>query len=64
VTIKIQVTNVYVDDQDKAPEFYTTKLGFERKTDIPLGEYRWLSVFPAGQGDCVKLLLNQVTTQP
>lgn len=47
-----------MDDQEKALDFYTTKLGFEKKADIPLGEYRWLTVVPAGQKDGVELLLE------
>lgn len=56
--MKIYVTSVFVDDQAKALEFYTTKLGFKKKTDIPLGEYRWLTVVAPGQPDGVELLLE------
>jgi catechol 2,3-dioxygenase-like lactoylglutathione lyase family enzyme len=47
-----------VDDQTKALEFYTTKLGFQKKTDIPLGEYRWLTVVAPSQPAGVELLLE------
>jgi catechol 2,3-dioxygenase-like lactoylglutathione lyase family enzyme len=56
--MKIYVTSVFVDDQDKALEFYTTKLGFKKKTDIPLGKYRWLTVVAPSQPDGVELLLE------
>ena len=40
--MKIYVTSIFVDDQDKAQKFYCDKLGFEVKNDIPLGTHRWL----------------------
>src|SRR5246500_5201112 len=42
--MKIKVTSVYVDDQDKALHFYTEVLGFAKKTDFSQGPYRWLTV--------------------
>ena len=42
--IRINVTSVLVDDQDKALDFYTDQLGFQVKNDIPVGEFRWLTV--------------------
>jgi catechol 2,3-dioxygenase-like lactoylglutathione lyase family enzyme len=42
--IRINVMSVFVDDQDKALAFYTDVLGFEKRTEIPLGEFRWLTV--------------------
>jgi len=42
--MKINLTSVLVDDQAKALEFYTGVLGFEKKSDIPLGEHRWLTM--------------------
>ncbi len=42
--MKIKVTSVYVDDQDKALRFYTEVLGFAKKTDVGQGQYRWLTV--------------------
>jgi catechol 2,3-dioxygenase-like lactoylglutathione lyase family enzyme len=44
--MRINVTSVLVDDQDKALRFYTEVLGFVKKTEIPLGEARWLTVVP------------------
>jgi catechol 2,3-dioxygenase-like lactoylglutathione lyase family enzyme len=43
-TMKITLTSVMVDDQDKALRFYTEVLGFRTKHDIPLGEFRWITV--------------------
>lgn len=42
--MRIHVTSVYVDDQEKALRFYTDVLGFVKRQDIPMGEYRWLTV--------------------
>src|SRR5258708_40204285 len=42
--MKIKVTSVYVDDQDKALRFYTEVLGFAKKADFSQGPYRWLTV--------------------
>ena len=56
--MRIHVTGVFVDDQAKALEFYTTKLGFEKKNDVPVGEYRWLTVVSPEQRDGVELLLE------
>ena len=42
--MKIKVTSLYVDDQDKALRFYTEVLGFTKKTDFSQGPYRWLTV--------------------
>ncbi|HSQ54332.1 MAG TPA: VOC family protein [Gemmata sp.] len=56
--MKIVVTSVFVDDQDKALEFYTRKLGFVKKTEIPLGESRWLTVVGKDEPNGVELLLE------
>jgi catechol 2,3-dioxygenase-like lactoylglutathione lyase family enzyme len=42
--MRINLTSVLVDDQDKALRFYTDVLGFDKKTEVPLGEHRWLTV--------------------
>jgi predicted enzyme related to lactoylglutathione lyase len=42
--MKIKLTTIYVDDQDRALRFYTDVLGFEKKTDVSQGPYRWLTV--------------------
>jgi predicted enzyme related to lactoylglutathione lyase len=55
--MKIKVTSLYVDDQDKALRFYTEVLGFAKKTDFSNGPYRWLTVAPAEEPDGVELQL-------
>jgi glyoxylase I family protein len=42
--MRIKLTSIMVDDQDKGLRFYTEVLGFEKKHDIPVGEYRWITV--------------------
>jgi len=54
----IPVTSIPVDDQDKALAFYTDVLGFAKKTDVPAGEARWLTVVPPEAPDGVELLLE------
>lgn len=54
----INVTSVFVDDQSKALDFYTSKLGFLKKTDVPAGEHRWLTVVSPELPDGVELLLE------
>ena len=44
MTVKIKLTSVFVDDQDKALRFYTEVLGFVKKQDFPVGEFKWLTV--------------------
>ena len=56
--MKINLTNVMVDDQDKALAFYTDKLGFVKKTDVPAGEHRWLTVVGPDDPDGPELLLE------
>lgn len=47
----ISIVTVWVQDQDRAKEFYTQKLGFEVRTDASMGAMRWLTVGPKGQPD-------------
>jgi catechol 2,3-dioxygenase-like lactoylglutathione lyase family enzyme len=56
--MKITVTSVLVDDQLKALDFYTRVLGFEKKSDIPLGEHRWLTVVSPEAPEGVELVLE------
>jgi len=56
--MKIVVTSVLVDDQEKALNFYTKTLGFVKKHDIPMGEYRWLTLTAPSQPDGVELVLE------
>ena len=56
--MKIYVTSVLVDDQDKALKFYTDVLGFVLKHDIPVGAHRWLTVVSPEDRDGTELLLE------
>lgn len=59
--MKITLTSVLVDDQAKALKFYTEVLGFVKKTDLPAGEFKWLTVVsPEGSAD-IELLLEPNT---
>jgi predicted enzyme related to lactoylglutathione lyase len=62
--MKIKVTSVIVNDQNKALKFYTEKLGFVKKNDIPLGEYKWLTVVSPEEQDGVELLLEPDAFEP
>ncbi len=56
--MRIYVTSVFVDDQQKALDFYTNTLGFRKKTDIDLGGASWLTVVSPDQPDGTELLLE------
>lgn len=62
--MKIKLTSVMVDDQDKALKFYTEVLGFEKKHDIPMGEYKWLTVVSPEAPEEVELLLEPLGFAP
>ena len=55
--MKIKLTTVYVDDQDKALRFYTEVLGFAKKADFSQGPYRWLTVVSPEEPDGTELQL-------
>jgi predicted enzyme related to lactoylglutathione lyase len=55
--MKIQLTSIYVDDQDKALRFYTEVLGFVKKADFSQGPFRWLTVASAEDPDGTQLQL-------
>jgi predicted enzyme related to lactoylglutathione lyase len=55
--MKIKVTSVYVDDQDKALRFYTEVLGFAKKSDFSQGPFRWLTVASPEEPDGTELQL-------
>lgn len=63
-TIRIHLTSVMVDDQEKALKFYTEKLGFVKKTDEDLGEFKWLTVVSPTVENGVELLLEPMAFQP
>jgi catechol 2,3-dioxygenase-like lactoylglutathione lyase family enzyme len=56
--VRIHLTAVFVDDQDKALRFYTDVLGFETREDVPVGEFRWLTVVSPGEPDGTQLVLE------
>lgn len=56
--MKINLTSVYVDDQDKALRFYTEVLGFLKKHEIPIGTDKWLTVVSLEDPDGTELLLE------
>ncbi|HEV2303905.1 MAG TPA: VOC family protein [Candidatus Acidoferrales bacterium] len=55
--MKIKVTSIYVDNQDKALRFYTEVLGFTKKADFSQGPYRWLTVASPEEPDGIELQL-------
>ena len=55
--MRIKLTSVYVDDQDKALRFYTEVLGFAKKADFSNGPYRWLTVVSPDEQDGTELQL-------
>jgi len=56
--MRIKISSVLVDDQDKALAFYTEILGFVKKTEIPLGDHRWLTVVAPDEQDGHELVLE------
>ncbi|GAA3899335.1 VOC family protein [Streptomyces lacrimifluminis] len=56
--MRIHLTSVFVDDQDKALRFYTDVLGFVKKTEVPVGEDRWLTVVSPEDPAGTELLLE------
>ena len=56
--MKINLASVFVDDQDSALSFYTETLGFVKKTDMPAGEFKWLTVVSPEDPDGVELVLE------
>ena len=62
--MKIKVTSVMVKDQEKALKFYTEVLGFVKKTEIPMGEHKWLTVVSGEEPDGVELLLEPMGFEP
>lgn len=56
--MRIQLASVMVDDQDKALEFYTEVLGFVKNTEIPMGEFKWLTVVSPEGPEHIELVLE------
>ena len=61
--MQINLTSILVDDQEKALKFYTEKLGFVKMADIPLGEYRWLTVRSPEGSAGIELVLEPLGFQ-
>lgn len=62
--MKINLTSIPVDSQERALAFYTEKLGFVKKEDIPMGEHRWLTVSSPQGAEGVELLLEPLGFAP
>ncbi|MDJ1495320.1 VOC family protein [Cytophagaceae bacterium DM2B3-1] len=62
--MRISLLSVLVDDQDKALNFYTTILGFIKKTEIPMGEHKWLTLVSKDVLDGVELVLEPIAFEP
>ena len=62
--MKIKLTSVLVDDQEKALKFYTEVLGFIKKTEVPLGKHKWLTVVSKEEQDGVELVLEPIAFEP
>ncbi|CAM5730445.1 glyoxalase [Niallia circulans] len=56
--MKIIVTSIFVQDQDKALKFYSETLGFVKKHDVPAGEYRWITLVSPEDKEGTELLLE------
>jgi catechol 2,3-dioxygenase-like lactoylglutathione lyase family enzyme len=56
--MRINLSSVMVDDQEKALRFYTEVLGFQEKVNVPLGEHRWITVVSPQDPDGTELLLE------
>ncbi|MCY3921460.1 MAG: VOC family protein [Chloroflexota bacterium] len=56
--MRITLTGVFVSDQDQALRFYTETLGFVKKNDVPVGEFKWLTVVSPDEPDGTELLLE------
>jgi catechol 2,3-dioxygenase-like lactoylglutathione lyase family enzyme len=56
--VRIKLTSIMVDDQDKALRFYTDTLGFRKKHEIPVGEFKWLTVVSPEGPDDIELSLE------
>lgn len=62
--MQITLSSILVEDQDRALDFYTNKLGFLKKNDIPMGEFRWLTVVSPEGAHGVELVLEPMAFAP
>ncbi|ANJ28374.1 VOC family protein [Agromyces aureus] len=56
--MKLQTVSIFVDDQQRAADFYTTKLGFAIAADVPMGAHRWLTVVDPARPDSTQISLE------
>lgn len=56
--MKLQTVSIFVDDQQRAVDFYTSRLGFRVTADIPMGEHRWLTIVDADRPDGTQISLE------
>lgn len=61
--MRIIVTSIFVQDQEKALKFYTETLGFVKKHDVPAGEYRWITLVSPDEQNGTELLLEPNNNQ-
>src|SRR4030065_1302863 len=62
--MRINLSSILVDDQEKALKFYTEVLGFVKKVDLPVGEYRWLTVTSPEGPEGIELVLEPMGFSP
>ena len=62
--MKVKLTSVLVKDQDKALRFYTETLGFVKKTEVPMGAHKWLTVVSKEEPDGVEVVLEPLGFPP
>ncbi len=62
--MKVKLASIMVADQEKALAFYTNVLGFVKKTEIPMGEHKWLTVVSKEEQDGVELVLEPLGFPP
>ena len=56
--MRIKLNSIFVDNQDKALKFYTETLGFKKSKEIPVGEFKWLTVASPDNADDLELVLE------
>ena len=58
--MKVIVTSIFVEDQDKALQFYSETLGFVKKHDVPAGEFRWITLVSPEDQKGTEIVLEQI----
>lgn len=62
--MKVSLLSIMVNDQDKALQFYTEVLGFIKKTEIPMGAHKWLTVVSPEEPDGTEVVLEPLAFEP